>query len=64
MKEAQQMEDQAHRAIAIVGLGAILPDAPDVPSFARSLTKLNSSGSKRRLVANACIRKPVASSPL
>ena len=25
--------DQSQRAIAIVGLGAILPDAPDVPSF-------------------------------
>ena len=27
------MEDTAHRAIAIVGVGAILPDAPDVPTF-------------------------------
>ena len=26
------MEDTAYRAIAIVGVGAILPDAPDVPS--------------------------------
>ena len=27
------MEDTAHRAIAIVGVGAILPDAPDAPAF-------------------------------
>ncbi len=27
------MEDSAHRAIAIVGVGAVLPDAPDVPTF-------------------------------
>jgi malonyl CoA-acyl carrier protein transacylase len=27
------MEDTAHRAIAIVGAGAILPDAPNVPTF-------------------------------
>ncbi len=27
------MEDTAHRAIAIVGLGAILPDAPNVAAF-------------------------------
>ena len=34
-----------------------------VPTLARVLTKLNSSPSKRRLVANACTRKPLASSP-
>jgi acyl transferase domain-containing protein/NAD(P)-dependent dehydrogenase (short-subunit alcohol dehydrogenase family) len=27
------MEDTAHRAVAIVGVGAILPDAPDVAAF-------------------------------
>jgi acyl transferase domain-containing protein len=27
------MEDTAHRAIAIVGAGAIMPDAPNVPAF-------------------------------
>jgi acyl transferase domain-containing protein/NAD(P)-dependent dehydrogenase (short-subunit alcohol dehydrogenase family)/acyl carrier protein len=27
------MENHAHRAIAIVGLGAVLPDAPNVPAF-------------------------------
>ncbi len=27
------MEDTAHRAIAIVGVGAVLPDAPNVPAF-------------------------------
>ena len=27
------MEDTAHRAIAIVGVGAILPDAPSAPAF-------------------------------
>jgi acyl transferase domain-containing protein/acyl carrier protein len=27
------MRDTAHRAIAIVGVGAVLPDAPDVPTF-------------------------------
>ncbi|MDJ0787631.1 MAG: beta-ketoacyl synthase N-terminal-like domain-containing protein, partial [Myxococcota bacterium] len=27
------MEDTAHRALAIVGLGALLPDAPDVGAF-------------------------------
>ena len=26
------MSDQAHRAVAVVGVGAILPDAPDVSS--------------------------------
>jgi acyl transferase domain-containing protein len=32
------MEDTAYRAIAIVGAGAILPDAPNVPTFWRNLT--------------------------
>ncbi|HSF43523.1 MAG TPA: beta-ketoacyl synthase N-terminal-like domain-containing protein, partial [Thermoanaerobaculia bacterium] len=27
------MRDTAHKAIAIVGVGAVLPDAPDVPTF-------------------------------
>src|SRR5436309_4570198 len=27
------MRETAHRAIAIVGVGAVLPDAPDVPTF-------------------------------
>jgi acyl transferase domain-containing protein len=27
------MEDIVHKAIAVVGLGAVLPDAPDVPAF-------------------------------
>src|SRR5215467_5677237 len=27
------MEDTAYRAIAIVGTGAVLPDAPNVPAF-------------------------------
>ena len=27
------MEDTAYRAIAIVGAGAIMPDAPNVPAF-------------------------------
>ena len=27
------MENTAHRAIAIVGVGAILPDAPNAPAF-------------------------------
>ena len=27
------MRDTAHRAIAIVGVGAVLPDAPDDPTF-------------------------------
>ena len=27
------MENTAYRAIAIVGVGAILPDAPNVPAF-------------------------------
>ncbi len=27
------MEDTAHRAVAVVGVGAILPDAPDVATF-------------------------------
>ena len=30
---------EAERAVAIVGLGAILPDAPDVPSFWSNLTQ-------------------------
>src|SRR5262245_26147621 len=31
------MDDTAHRAIAVVGLGAILPDAPTVAAFWRNL---------------------------
>ncbi|NNC91204.1 MAG: acyltransferase domain-containing protein, partial [Acidimicrobiia bacterium] len=27
------MKDSVHKAIAVVGLGAVLPDAPDVPTF-------------------------------
>ena len=27
------MKDTVHKAIAVVGLGAVLPDAPDVPTF-------------------------------
>ncbi len=27
------MEDTSYRAIAIVGVGAVLPDAPNVPAF-------------------------------
>ena len=27
------MNDTAHRAVAIVGLGAVLPDAPSAPAF-------------------------------
>src|SRR4051794_6404204 len=30
---ADEMEESAFRAIAIVGIGAILPDAPNVPAF-------------------------------
>ncbi len=32
------MEDKLNRSIAIVGLGAILPDAPDVAAFWRNVT--------------------------
>ena len=32
------MEDTAHRAIAIVGVGAILPDAPNVSAFWNNIT--------------------------
>jgi acyl transferase domain-containing protein len=31
------MSDQAHRAVAIVGVGAILPDAPDAGTFWRNI---------------------------
>ena len=31
------MENTAHRAIAIVGAGAILPDAPNVPAFWKNI---------------------------
>jgi len=31
------MRDTAHRAVAVVGLGAIMPDAPDVKSFWENL---------------------------
>ena len=27
------MKDIVHKAIAVVGVGAILPDAPDAPTF-------------------------------
>jgi acyl transferase domain-containing protein/NAD(P)-dependent dehydrogenase (short-subunit alcohol dehydrogenase family) len=33
------MEDTAYRAIAIVGLGAILPDAPNAPAFWENIKK-------------------------
>jgi acyl transferase domain-containing protein/acyl carrier protein/NAD(P)-dependent dehydrogenase (short-subunit alcohol dehydrogenase family) len=33
------MENTAHRAIAIVGLGAVLPDAPNVPAFWENIKK-------------------------
>ena len=33
------MEDTAHRAIAIVGVGAILPDAPTAPAFWENLKR-------------------------
>ena len=32
------MQDTAYRAIAIVGAGAILPDAPNVPAFWKNIT--------------------------
>ena len=32
------MEDTAYRAIAIVGVGAVLPDAPNVPAFWENVT--------------------------
>ena len=32
------MENSAHRAIAIVGCGAVLPDAPNVPAFWKNIT--------------------------
>lgn len=32
------MDDTAHRAIAIIGVGAILPDAPTAPAFWANLT--------------------------
>jgi len=33
------MEDTSYRAIAIVGVGAILPDAPNVPTFWQNIKK-------------------------
>ena len=33
------MESTTHRAIAIVGAGAILPDAPNVPAFWKNIQK-------------------------
>src|ERR1700730_9034785 len=32
------MQDTAYRAVAIVGAGAVLPDAPDVPTFWKNIT--------------------------
>ncbi|HEV2448361.1 MAG TPA: polyketide synthase, partial [Candidatus Sulfopaludibacter sp.] len=32
------MEDTAYRAVAIVGAGAVLPDAPNVPAFWKNIT--------------------------
>ncbi|MBX7222216.1 MAG: SDR family NAD(P)-dependent oxidoreductase [Blastocatellia bacterium] len=32
------MEDTAYRAIAIVGVGAVLPDAPNAPAFWKNIT--------------------------
>src|SRR5512135_2310397 len=31
------MRDTAHKAVAVVGVGAVLPDAPDAPSFWRNI---------------------------
>src|SRR5260370_26386801 len=31
------MQDTAYRAVAIVGAGAVLPDAPDVPTFWKNI---------------------------
>ena len=32
------MEDTAYRAIAIVGVGAVMPDAPNAPAFWQNVT--------------------------
>ncbi len=37
-KRKSTMTDTAHRAVAIVGVGAVLPDAPDAPTFWNNLT--------------------------
>ena len=33
------MREAVHRAIALVGVGAVLPDAPDVPTFWSNLKR-------------------------
>src|SRR5690348_9036106 len=33
LEEPTNMRDTAHKAIAIVGVGAVMPDAPDVSTF-------------------------------
>ena len=33
------MEDTSHRAVAVVGVGAIMPDAPNAPAFWENVTK-------------------------
>ena len=33
------MRSTAHKAVAIVGVGAVLPDAPDAPTFWDNLVR-------------------------
>ena len=33
LQRAGNMQDKVHRAIAVVGVGAVLPDAPNAPAF-------------------------------
>ena len=33
------MEDTSHRAVAVVGVGAIMPGAPNAPAFWENVTK-------------------------
>ena len=42
------MEDHAHRAVAIVGVGAVLPDAPNAKQFWDNVSKPDDTASSRR----------------
>ena len=45
------MEDTSYRAIAIVGAGAVLPDAPNVPAFWQNIKSGRYSVSESRPTA-------------
>ena len=63
---ASIMEDTAYRAIAIVGAGAVLPDAPNVPAFWENVKSGRYSISEVTpgpLGSGACTTMPIRAAP-